>query len=337
MTEVFISYSKQDRLVATALATKLKTWAIEVWWDYDLYAGENFHDTILASIDAAKAVIVVWSDTAARSSWVRDEATRASRQIKLVATHLPTFNLENLPLGFGQIHSTSVDDDAGILRALQRFGLPRQVLRSHASVRPLADQRILGMDPKSGKRVALCAGRFGPYVQLGDVADEEKPKQVLLPRGRDPGMLDLKGALQLLSLPREIGIHPGTGKMIIANIGRYGSFVHHDGRYANLASDHEVFLIDLKRAVDLLAKRGSRGTPFERVVPTVLRELGEHPLRGGPVLLLDGRYGLYVKHGDVNATVPRILEPNLITLDQAISLLIEREEKRRPLKTRQVN
>lgn len=114
MTDVFISYSRQDRPVAAAL--DLERLNIRAWWDFDLYAGQDFHDAVLTALDAAKAVIVIWSETAVRSPWVRDEATRASRQSKLVTTHVSTFDLANLPLGFGQRHSTDVKTE-GLLFA----------------------------------------------------------------------------------------------------------------------------------------------------------------------------------------------------------------------------
>jgi DNA topoisomerase I len=165
-------------------------------------------------------------------------------------------------------------------------------------------------------------------VQLGEGTKEEKPKRSSVPRGIDPNTLDLERALQLLSLPRLIGNHPETGKPITAGLGRYGPFILHDGTYANLPSVEEVFTVGINRAVVLLAekKAGGKGR-FQRAAPTVLKELGEHPSEGGPVQVLSGRYGPYVKHGSVNATLPRGKEPAALTIDEAVQLIAERAAK----------
>ena len=126
-----------------------------------------------------------------------------------------------------------------------------------------------------------------------------------------------------------IGIHPETGKPITAGLGRYGPFILHDGTYANLPSVEEVFSVGINRAVVLLAEKkagGGKGR-FQRAAPTVLKELGEHPSEGGKVQVLSGRYGPYVKHGDVNATLPRGKEPAALTMDEAVQLIAERAAK----------
>src|SRR6185295_2648103 len=118
---------------------------------------------------------------------------------------------------------------------------------------------------------------FGPYVQLGDAEGDEKPKRSSIPKGVDANAVDLEYALRLLSLPREVGLHPESGKPITAGLGRYGPFILHDGTYANLASVEEVFDIGINRAVVLLAEKkagGGKGR-FQRAAPTVLKELGE--------------------------------------------------------------
>ena len=131
------------------------------------------------------------------------------------------------------------------------------------------------------------------------------------------------------ALPREIGLHPETGTPIIAGLGRYGPFILHDGTYANLPSVEEVFSVGINRAVALLAEKkagGGKGR-FQRAAATVLKELGEHPELGGKVQVLSGRYGPYVKHGDVNATLPRAKEPAALTMDEAVLLIAERAAK----------
>lgn len=122
MADIFISYSKQDFSVAQALAKDLESFGADVWWDTQLYAGRNFHDEIVKQLDAANAVIVIWSEPAVASEWVRAEATRASRQKKLVPTSLPDFDLANLPLPFDQLHCDVVTDRARILRAVAQHG-----------------------------------------------------------------------------------------------------------------------------------------------------------------------------------------------------------------------
>jgi DNA topoisomerase-1 len=189
--------------------------------------------------------------------------------------------------------------------------------------------KLLGHDPETGLPVTLRTGRFGPYVQLGEPEGEEKPKRASVPKGIDAATLDLEKALQLLSLPREVGVHPETGKPITAGLGRYGPFILHDGTYANLSSVEEVFSVGINRAVVLLAEKAAGGgkSRWQRAAPTVLKELGEHPSEGGKVLVLSGRYGPYVKHGDVNATLPRGKEPAALSMEEAVQLIAERLAK----------
>ena len=132
--------------------------------------------------------------------------------------------------------------------------------------------------------------------------------------------------MQLLSLPREVGIHPETGTPITAGLGRYGPFILHDGTYANVESMEEVFTVGLNRAVTLLAEKragGGKGR-FQRQAATVLKDLGEHPVEGGKIQVLDGRYGAYVSHNKVNATVPKAKKPEDLTVEEAIALIAER-------------
>ncbi len=184
--------------------------------------------------------------------------------------------------------------------------------------------KLLGYDPDSGLPVTLRTGRFGPYVQLGEPADGEKPKRASIPRGIDAATLDLERALQLLSLPREVGLHPETGKPISAGIGRYGPFVLHEGTYANLESLEDVFTIGINRAVTLLAEKAAGGKgSWSRPKAQVLKDLGEHP-EGGKVEVLSGRYGPYVKHGSVNATLPKGKDPAALSMAEAVELLSAR-------------
>ena len=190
--------------------------------------------------------------------------------------------------------------------------------------------KLLGQDPESGLDVTLRSGRFGPYVQLGEQGEDKsvKPRRSSIPRGWNAATLDLDQALALLKLPREVGVHPESGKPITAGLGRYGPFVLHDGTFANLDSVEEVFSVGLNRAVTLIAEKlaggGRRGG---RAAPKALKTLGDHP-QGGAVTVREGRYGPYVNHGKVNATLPKGVDPELVTLEQALELIAARAGKK---------
>ncbi len=201
----------------------------------------------------------------------------------------------------------------------------RQLADTNGEKAALAETKVLGTDPETGLDVSLRTGRFGPYVQLGEQNGKEKPKRASIPKGTDPQTLELRQALALLALPREVGLHPESGKPIVAGFGRYGPYIQHDGKYASLGSPEEVFEVGLNRAVTLLAEkaassRGRRGA-------NVIKELGEHPEAGGKVQVLTGRYGPYVKHGKVNATIPKDREPEQLTMDEAVALIAARGGK----------
>ncbi len=189
-----------------------------------------------------------------------------------------------------------------------------------------ADKK-LGVDPDSGLDVWLKVGRFGPYVQVGEQekGSKEKPKRSSIPKGWEPASIDLEKALMLLSLPREVGPHPEDGVIIEAGLGRFGPFVKHGKIYANLPSVDEVFEIGLNRAVTLIAEK--KANPRARRQAKALKELGAHPDTGEPVNVLDGRYGPYVKHEKTNATIPNGIEPENVTLEQALEWIAAREKK----------
>ena len=179
------------------------------------------------------------------------------------------------------------------------------------------DDASLGKDPVSGEDVTRRSGRFGPYIQLGE---GKEAKRASIPK--DIPELDLEWALKLLSLPREIGPHPETGKMITASIGRYGPYLAHDGKYGRLRSTAEVFETGMNAAVVKLAEAaagaGARGT---RTPAEPLNTFGPHPTSGGEMKLLAGRYGAYVTDGTTNATLPKDVKPEDLTLEQAIALI----------------
>jgi DNA topoisomerase I len=185
--------------------------------------------------------------------------------------------------------------------------------------------RPLGRDP-DGLEVTLRNGRFGPYVQLGEAVDGEKPKRASLLRGMDPADIDLETALKLLSLPREVGRHPEDGEPIVANSGRYGPYIHHGKTYANLDTGDDIFNIGLNRAVTLIAEKIAKG-PRARFGGDPGRSLGDHPDKGGTVLVKKGRYGPYVTHDGINATLPSDKTPETISLEEAIALIAARAER----------
>ncbi|MCF3936028.1 type I DNA topoisomerase [Acuticoccus sp. M5D2P5] len=176
---------------------------------------------------------------------------------------------------------------------------------------------VLGVHPDTGLEVSLRTGRFGPYVQM-EAAEGEKPKRSSLPRGWTPEEMTLDRAVMLIDLPREVGAHPETGEPIQAGLGRYGPFLLHQGKYAKLESIDEVFEIGLNRAVTLIAER-KEGKGFGRT-PAALKSLGEHP-SGGEITVREGRYGPYVNHGKVNATLPKGTDPQTVTLEDAVKLI----------------
>jgi DNA topoisomerase-1 len=179
----------------------------------------------------------------------------------------------------------------------------------------------IGLFPETDQMITLRTGRFGPYVQLGE---GDKPKRSGIPRGTDKSDVDLEMAIKLLSLPREVGLHPEDGKKITANFGRFGPYVAHNGIYASLENAEDVFEIGLNHAVTLLAEKKARG-PGRRGAHT-LKDLGAAP-DGKPIKVLKGKFGSYVSDGETNATLPEGTEPESVTMEQALALIAERAAK----------
>jgi DNA topoisomerase-1 len=190
----------------------------------------------------------------------------------------------------------------------------------------VAATRVLGTDPETGLEVTLRGGRFGPYVQLGEGSKEEKPKRAGLPRDLAPDDVDLEKALALLSLPRNVGRHPEDGEPILAGIGRFGPYVQHNKTYANLEPGDEVLTIGLNRAVTLIAEKLLKPSKGRRFGADPGRNLGDHPDKGGPIVVKKGRYGPYVSHDGVNATLPNDKTPEAVTLEEAVALIDARIE-----------
>ncbi|WP_413575523.1 type I DNA topoisomerase [Bdellovibrio sp. HCB290] len=189
----------------------------------------------------------------------------------------------------------------------------------------LIDQKIngadaLGKDPKTGEPIYVLSGRYGPYVQLGDVSPEnDKPKRASLPPNMQPEQVDLQTALDLLSLPRSLGDHPGTGKDIKAGLGRFGPFIVHDGDYRSIPKGESVLNITFERAMEMLAQpKKGRGKA------AALRELGAHPETGDAIQVFNGPYGPYFKSGKVNASLPEGATVESVTLEQAVAAINEK-------------
>jgi DNA topoisomerase-1 len=183
-------------------------------------------------------------------------------------------------------------------------------------------RRELGQHPETNQIVLLLRGPYGPYVQLGEVEEgaKSKPKRVSWPKELPLENANLGSALKLLSLPREVGAHPETGKKVIVNIGRFGPYIGHDGKFKSIPKTDSIFDIGLERCVELLAQARTGGA-------TVLRTLGEHPDDKAPIEVCSGRYGPYVRHGKINATLPKDVTPEAVTLEEALEMIAAKAAK----------
>jgi DNA topoisomerase-1 len=180
----------------------------------------------------------------------------------------------------------------------------------------------IGTHPDYKLPVFCLNGRFGPYLQLGPTPEDPeapKPRRAQIPKGKTPSTVTMEDAVLALSLPRDLGKHPTSGKPILANIGRFGPYVMHDGDFRSLKKEDNVYTVELARALELINQpKKARGAA------NVLRELGAHPVDKKPVALYEGKYGPYVKHGDINATVPKEVDLEKLTLEEALPLLAAR-------------
>ena len=222
---------------------------------------------------------------------------------------------------YGPYVETEVDGErvvASLPADIAPGDVTREVLEEAVAAASKGDEP-LGRDPETGQDVLLKKGPYGWYVQLGNGEDDAKPKRMSVPKGMNPEQVDLAIALDLLSLPRELGTHPETGEKILANIGRYGPYVQHMRTFASLPAEESVLKIELERALELIAKKSKRNEP--------LRTLGDHPESGDPIDVFEGRYGPYVKHGRTNASLPDGVTPESVTLEQAVALLDEKKAR----------
>ena len=184
-----------------------------------------------------------------------------------------------------------------------------------------ADPVTIGVDAESGKEIYLMNGPYGPYLQVGVAVegDKKKPKRVSIPKEIAIADVNIDTANMLLSLPRDLGLHPETNKKIVANIGRFGPYVNHDGKFKSIPKSDSVFTIDNAGAVALLAAANTGPAP--------IADLGAHPSGEGRVEIYAGRYGPYVQHAKVRATIPKSIEPEELTMDEALGLLAEKAAK----------
>lgn len=194
------------------------------------------------------------------------------------------------------------------------------------AVEKLIDQKIngadsIGKDPKTDQPIYVLTGRYGPYVQLGDVSEEnDKPKRASLPPNTLPEQVTLPMALELLSLPKVLGNHPGTEKEVKAGLGRFGPFVVHEGDYRSIPKGESIFEMTMVRALELFSipKKG-RG----RAAP--LKILGLWPGGDEEIQVMNGPYGPYLKCGKTNVSLPEGMKPEDVTLEKSVELLAEKK------------
>ena len=231
----------------------------------------------------------------------------------------PTCNEGQLSLKvgkFGAFIGCSNYPDCSFTRQLGAEGLEKS--QQTANDGP----KLLGVDPDTSEEIKLMVGRFGPYIQRGEGKDS---KNGGIPKSWNPEEVDFEKALQLLTLPRVVGLHPESGKEITARFARYGPVVQHDGKFGGLETDDEVFSVGINRAVAALADSASNGGRGRSA--SNLKDLGEHPGFGGPVTVKNGRFGPYVNHGKINATLPKDIDPPTLTMERAVQLIADRAEK----------
>lgn len=185
---------------------------------------------------------------------------------------------------------------------------------------------VLGQDPETGLDISVRKGPYGWYIQLGEgTKKEEKPKRVSIPKNINKDEISLEMALKILSLPREVGKHPETGKKITAGIGRFGPYINHDGKYVSLKGDDDVLEIGINRAITLIEDNKSKGK--QKAEP--LRALGKHPDTSDEIKIFEGRYGPYIKCAKINASIPKSSSPEEITLTEAIELIEKQKQKKK--------
>lgn len=231
---------------------------------------------------------------------------------------------------FGAYVSTKRDGEE-VRASIPENGSPADITSD--DVAKWIDQKIngadaLGKDPVSGLPVYVLSGRYGPYVQLGDVkSEEDKPKRMSIPAGQDPATLSLDQALFLLSLPKTLGVDPVSQKEIKLGIGRFGPYIVLNGDFRSIPKTEPLNTVTFQRAQEILAQpKKGRG----RAAP--LKEFGPHPVSEEPILLMNGPYGVYLKCGKTNASLPEGMEAAAVTKEKAIEILSTKIEVAKPAK-----
>ena len=184
------------------------------------------------------------------------------------------------------------------------------------------EPKIIAVEKETKKNVILLIGPYGPYLQLGEQEEDKKikPKRITIPSEIALADLNEEIALRLISLPRDLGEHPETGKKIIANIGRFGPYVNHNGKFKSIPKDEDLFQISLEKAVDLLKP---------------IRKIGDDPDNKGSIDIYKGRFGFYIQRGSIKVNIAKDIDPESISLEKSLSLLLKKEieeDKKKPAK-----
>jgi DNA topoisomerase-1 len=197
---------------------------------------------------------------------------------------------------------------------------------SDGGEKQITEDKMLGVDKNTSLDVILKKGPYGFYIQLGD-NNTDKPKRVAIPKGVDIQSVNIEYASGLLSLPRQVGKHPETGKVVTAGIGRFGPYLRYDSKYTSLKDD-DVLTIGINRAVSLIAENQAKNSNDP------LKTLGKYPGTEKEIGVYSGRYGPYVKYEKINASLPKNLEVETITLEQAVELIDNKSKKPKKSKTK---
>ncbi len=250
--------------------------------------------------------------------------------------------INEIPIGTDE-HGTAVVARVGrygpfVQRGEDRAPVPEDLAPDELTVEKALElldapsgDRMLGDDPESGVQVLARAGRYGPYVQLGEGTGKEKPRTASLFKTHSLDSITLDEALRLLTLPRVVGVDPTDGGEIVASNGRYGPYLRKGKETRSLDSEEDLFNVTLDDALARLAQpRARRGG----AAAEPLRELGPDPVSGQPIVVREGRFGPYVTDGTTNGSLKRTDDAATISLERAAELLQERREKGTPARPR---
>jgi len=347
----FIPESR-GRIVTTFLSNFFKKY---VEYDFTAKLEEQLDEVSEGRVEYKKILKDFWKDFSAAVAETKD--LRITEVIDKLDAELEKYLY---PEAGENIRKCPKCEDGKLSLKLGKFGAfigcsdyptckyTRPVLTAGSEAPEMAEPKEIGLDTKTGKMITLRYGPYGPYLQL-ELTEEElnppeppqeftkagkpkkkkkakipKPKRGAVPKNVDPADIDLPMAISLVALPREVGIHPESGEIIKAGIGRFGPFLLHDSKFKSIPADDPdgVLKIGLERAVEILAQPNKGRGGFG-----VVRELGKHPIDQKPVNLSKGRYGPYIKYDKINATVPKDSVDDLdkITLDQALEWIAAKE------------